>query len=439
VVVSFGAFVRCNTNFSARQKEKPMNRSASRFVCALISLAVSFGLTLGQAKKENSPEVRQKTFETIWRTVNEKYFDPAFGGVDWAKTHERYAARVAQVKSDAELFALLEEMLSELHTSHLEIVTPETVEKLKQKPIMVGMALKEIDGQVVIWHVWPNSSVAESRLRPGFVIKKIDGTPIEKVADAHRKMVGDAGTKLTVAYLNERDELRETTLERRPMPLSELEKENVGGGAALYGVFRTERLADGIGYISFTTFIGSLKKKVTEAIGSMRDAPGIIIDLRGNGGGDDSVGLALANMLFDKRTQLMITRTRKGDDYYYHAKPEKNVYLGPVVILLDRESASASEQFAAGLQEVGRATVIGNKTPGEDMDADASELPAGGFFVYPYGLPRTPKGVVIEGRGVSPNIEVTLTRASLLSGKDSQLEVAIEYIRKQKSMQNPAR
>ena len=161
----------------------------------------------------------------------------------------------------------------------------------------------------------------------------------------------------------------------------------------------------------------------------MRDAPGLIIDLRGNGGGDDSVAIKLANHLFDRPTQLMITRTRKGESKYYRARPTEHPYLGPVAILIDEGSASASEQLTAGLQELGRAYVIGKKTKGEDMDADAVKLPTGAYFVYAAGEPRTPKGVVIEGRGVIPELEVSLTRAELLKGNDAQLSAAIQYIK----------
>ncbi len=63
--------------------------------------------------KESSPQVRQKTFEKIWETVNEKYFDANFGGIDWKAAHDRYAPQVAQVKSDAEFYNLIKAMLGE--------------------------------------------------------------------------------------------------------------------------------------------------------------------------------------------------------------------------------------------------------------------------------------------------------------------------------------
>ena len=391
-----------------------------------------------QSGKPSTAALREKTFELVWKTVNEKYFDPTFGGVDWKKIHEEYAPRVAQTKNDEELIELLTEMVGKLPVSHLEIVPAAALERVKRKLVYVGVSLKEVEGRVTIWRLWPNSPAAQSPLRTGFIITKLDDAPVEKLEDALRKLSGEAGTKLRITYLDENDLPREVVLERRELPLTELVAEKNGPVPTQYSVFRTERLRDGIAYIHFSTFIARLKEKLEAAMATMHDAPGLIIDLRGNGGGDDSVGIALANLLFEKRTQLMITRTRKGDDLYYAAKPKKNAYTGPVVILLDAQSGSASEQFAAGLQEVGRASVIGMTSEGEDMDADGIELPIGGFLIYPYGLPRTPKGVVIEGRGVIPNIEVPLKRSDLLQGKDSQIEAAITHLQTMRSRANSA-
>ncbi len=151
--------------------------------------------------------------------------------------------------------------------------------------------------------------------------------------------------------------------------------------------------------------------------------------MRGNGGGDDSVALKIANMLFDKETQLMITKTRKGDDFYYKAKPAKNPYSGRVAIIVDETSGSASEQIASGLQEAKRAFIVGKTTKGADLDSTSVGLPIKALLLYPYGQPRTPKGIVIEGRGVIPDREVSLTREDLLAGRDAQLEAAIDYIK----------
>ncbi len=397
-------------------------------ICLILAVALAVS---AQTAKESSPQVRQKTFEAVWSTVQKKYYDPTYGGVDWNKVHERYAPQVAAVKSDAELYEVLGKMLGELHTSHLQIIPPEDIEQLEAPPTTTGLGLRTVEGQVVIFRLLAASSAERAGLRPGYVLKKVDDAQLVSLEDALGRLHGAPNTKVRVTYLDEGDVEHEAMLERELIEMNQIDKVQLGK-LSLYSLFESKRLADGIGYIRFTTFIDALNKKIHAAIESMHDAPGLIIDLRGNGGGDDSVAIKMAGMLFDRQTQLMITKTRKGDDKYYQAKPQKNAFLGPVVILVDEGSGSASEQFAAGMQESGRAVVIGKTTMGEDMDADLTKLPSGAYMVYAYGQPRTPRGVVIEGRGVIPNTEVGLSRAELLKGNDSQLNAAIEYIQRQK-------
>jgi carboxyl-terminal processing protease len=405
-----------------------------RLAAFLASICLTFAASLAvcaQTTKESSPQVRQKTFEAVWSTVQKKYYDPTFGGIDWNKAHERYAPQVAAVKSDEELYELLGKMLGELHTSHLQIIPPEDMEQFSAPPTTTGLGLRSVEGQVVVFRLLPASSAERAGLHPGYVLKKVEGAQLASLEDALGRLRGAPGTKVRVTYLDEQDREHEATLERELIQINQLDKEQMGK-LSIYALFESKRLPGNIGYIRFTSFIEALNKKIHAAIDSMHGAAGLIIDLRGNGGGDDSVAIKMAGMLFDKKTQLMITKTRRGDDDYYQARPQKNAFLGPVVILVDEGSGSASEQFAAGMQESGRAVVIGKTTMGEDMDADFTKLPTGAYMVYAYGLPRTPGGVVIEGRGVIPNTAVSLSRAELLKGNDSQLNAAIEYIQKQK-------
>ncbi len=399
---------------------------ARLFAVAIFLSATNFAF----AQTESTPQIRLKTFDKVWKTVNEKFFDPNFGGVDWQAVHERYAPLVANVKTDAELHALLNRMLDEIKTSHLDVIAPETVARLRQPPVTVGLSMREIDNQVVITRLIEDSSAAKAGLKTGFVIIKVDGEAVKNLADAQARIAGVANTNVRLSFLDEKDNLREAVLER--LSSNDAEKANVGGGISLYIHFESKRLTENIGYIRFDNFVAYLNPKIQAAIVSMKDAPGIIIDLRGNGGGDDSVAVKMAGLLFDKETQLMITKKRSRDDFYYKARPQKNPYLGKIVILVDERSSSASEQFAAGMQEARRAVVIGKTTRGSDLDANLAKLPTGAYMIYAVGQPHTPKGVVIEGRGVVPNIEVGLTRESLLAGRDAQLEAAIEYIKKDK-------
>ncbi len=387
--------------------------------------------------KESTPEIRLKTFQKVWEIVRDKFFDPNFGGINWNDIHTRYAPLVDAVKSDAELYATLTRMLDELNTSHMEIIPPSVIERTSASPVTTGLSLRTMEGQVVVLRLLPGSSAERAGFRPGYVVRQVDGVEVKDLHDAQVRLRGAQDTKVRVTFLDEHDQPRELALDRLLLGSDQIDRQKFGE-ISLYSLLEVKRLAGGIGYIRFTSFIEPLNKKLGAAIDSMHDAPGLIIDLRGNGGGEDTVAIKMANHLLDKPTQLMITRTRKGDSNYYRARPVGHPYAGPIVVLVDEGSASASEQFTAGMQEIGRVYVIGKKTEGADMDADGAKLPTGAFLLYAAGQPRTPKGVVIDGRGVIPDLEVNLTRAELLKGNDAQLTAAIDYI-KQKAAQGSRR
>jgi len=446
-------------------------KSYERFAMILAAIAISAS-TLNQPamqtaaaqtvatsptaiRREATPELRRQTFEIVWRTIKEKHFDPKFNGVDWDKVHELYAPRIARVKSDKEFYELLQQMLGELHQSHFVVLPPDIVSTNKtdsKEPIegSTGVQVRIIDEQVVIWRVDPNSPGARAGLKPGFVIKQLDDKTVEQISAPIRKrkespdaiteritgeiaemlLEGKLGSSLRLVYLDESDRVHDVTL-KREKPSGEMSP-NIGSLPSFYTEFESKRLADNIGYLRFNIFMPVLNQRIRAAIRSMTDAPGLIIDLRGNPGGFDGVGQGLAGLLLDKQTTLGTSRMRKGYENYI-VYPQKNPYMGPVVILLDCMSGSASESFAGGMQSVGRAVVVGERSGGGDLDASIDELPTGALLLYAYADFVTAKGVSLEGRGVIPDVEVKLTRASLLRNTDPQLEAAINYIKKQSS------
>src|SRR5258706_14654619 len=102
----------------------------------MIALLLASGLCAGAQTQSAPPptvgsvsakptDVRRDSFDIVWRTVKEKHFDPHFGGVDWDKVREKYELRLSKIKTDAELYAMLQEMIGELHQSHFAIIPPE--------------------------------------------------------------------------------------------------------------------------------------------------------------------------------------------------------------------------------------------------------------------------------------------------------------------------
>jgi carboxyl-terminal processing protease len=172
-----------------------------------------------------------------------------------------------------------------------------------------------------------------------------------------------------------------------------------------------------------------LMSRIKDTIRSMHDAPGIIIDLRGNPGGIGGMAAGIAGVLETKQTSLGVMRMRVGYNNFA-VFPQPNPYTGPIVVVTDGGSASTSEIFAAGMQELGRATVVGERTMGAALPSVFFKLPTGAIFQYAIADFKTPKGVMVEGRGVVPDIEVKLTRKALLEGRDPQLEAALLQIKK---------
>jgi carboxyl-terminal processing protease len=405
----------------------------------------------------NDPDARRQSFDIVWRTVKEKHFDPTFGGVDWDAVRRKYEPRVAKLKKDGELYRLLNEMLGELRQSHFGVIPPEAILEdgsFNLPPGNIGIDIRIIDGQVVITRVGPDSTAARAGLRPGFAIKRIEGVETAKMQKeiiarmnknplvrdwspglkyflAAQMMVYRAGGKpgetARLQYLDERGQVREAVIEREK-PSGELPP-RFGFLPAQPTEFESKRLPGGLGYIRFNGFMMPVVEKVRAALREFKDAPGIIFDLRGNGGGLGGLAPGIVGLIETRQTSLGTSRMRSGQ-LKLAVFPQAQPYTGRVAVLIDGGSGSATEIFAAGLQELRRAVIVGERSAGAVLPSDMVKLPTGAIFQYAFADFRTPSGALIEGRGVAPDVEVKHTRASLLAGRDAQLEAAIVELQK---------
>jgi carboxyl-terminal processing protease len=245
------------------------------------------------------------------------------------------------------------------------------------------------------------------------------------------RIEGKTDTSVRLGYLDGNDRQREVVIRREP--LGGVMSEPFGNFPAQRTFFEARRLDGGIGYIRFNIFVAMLMEKVRAAIRSMNDAPGIIIDLRGNPGGLGAMANGIAALMETRQTSLGTMKMRAGH-VNFAVFPQKDPFMGKVAILIDGGSASTSEVMAAGMQEIGRAIVVGERSAGAALPSIFTKLPTGALFQFAVGDFRTPRGVLVEGRGVMPDIEVKLSRRELLRGRDSQLNAAIEQIRKQTAL-----
>ncbi len=420
-----------------------------RIMVLFMALAILVGMT--PASQENKEYLN--TFETIWKKVNEIYFDPAFGGLNWKNVYERCRPQIATARNDEEFYLLINMMLWELKVSHANLVPPGTFalyEPLVFAEGSPGIDVRLLDGKAVITSVKTGSPAHQAGLSPGYMIQAIDDVPVEQIireaesrpsppsnsraqiARATKavlgRIYGAPGTEVSFAYTDEEGEKKEQKIARVKRP---------GAAVGPRGMFffalefEARRLDSGIGYIRLNTLQPQYASQISKAVQSMADLRGIIFDLRGNSGGEIE---RMPDLFLTERALLYLRKTREGETKVFF-DPADNVYKGPLVLLVDALSGSASELFAAGLQATGRAVVVGEQSPGSVMESDTMIFPNGAVFMYPVAQLSTPDGTVLEGHGVVPDIEAGLDREMLLEGIDSQLDSAIRYIKEETQKQ----
>ncbi len=390
-----------------------------------------------------------QSFETVWQTVNEKHYDPTFGGVDWKTLHGRYKPQIADAKTDSAFYTLANQMLFELKLSHLLVATESDLKKYM--PILfaegsIGVDIRWIDGDAVITRVIPGSPAAKAGLRPGYIIEHVDQKAIKQIesnADIwmmppfnqrNRRnnlsnyilghIYGQPGSTVTITYRDESNGLQEIAIVRKSRGQGKIMSPAM---PPAYIEFEAKRLERDIGYIKFNHFAEPVDTRMIATLSAMQSASGIIIDLRGNPGGYFSVMDIIAKHLLTEKLLLYSYKFRDRTVDKVLA-PVAEAYRKPVVVLIDEKSMSCSELFASSMQAVKRAVLVGDRSPGYLLGANWIRLMNGGSFMHTFLQPLPADGRIVEYNGVKPDIAVSLDRDSLLDGRDTQLEAAITYI-----------
>lgn len=394
------------------------------------------------------------SFDEAWTTIHESFYDPSFGGLDWEGVRASLRPRVRAASDPEAARGVIREMLATLKRSHFALLSssPTAGEPAPTGEALVAIDTRMVAGAVVITDVRPGTDAARVGLTPGQIVLGIDDeSAAEWTAGTNET---DPRIVATTTWRRVQRALRGPDRSEARLRISEHGRERVivtrrsrpEGDRVVFGdlppFFVQVRdyavktpAGHSVGVIGFNVWMTSANDLVAAAIDRHRSASGLVLDLRGNPGGLAAMIQGVAGHVFNERAVLGRMKTRTSDLEFF-ANPRVVMpdgrrvtpFAGPLVVLVDELTASASECFAGGLQSLGRARIVGRTTAGQALPASIKRLPNGDLLMYVVGDFVTATGRRLEGDGVVPDDRVSLEPGVLLAGRDPDLEAALRWI-----------
>jgi len=287
----------------------------------------------------------------------------------------------------------------------------------------VGMNVEEVPRGLKVLTVFKGSPAARGGIKPGDEIVAVNGRSLDGVSSeqATTRIKGRAGTKVTLTVKTGKREPHKVELERAKVDVPVVESRMVKGP-------RGQKVA----YVKLASFTsgahGEVGKQVRELIG--KGAKAVVLDLRDNGGGllNEAV---LVSSIFIPEGKIVTTRGRSRPERVFEATGSSIPTKTPMAVLVNGESASASEIVTGALQDRHRATVVGTRTFGKGVFQEIKQLSNGGALDITVGEYFTPSGRNLggggpkKGAGITPDVKARDDRATK---RDEALAVALKTV-----------
>jgi len=259
----------------------------------------------------------------------------------------------------------------------------------------IGIDVQGLDGLIHVRSVITGSPADEAGINPRDVITAIDGRPVEgeTLQEAIDQLSGEPGTEVSIEVRTPEGQQRSLTLEREYLQIP---------------VLSFQLLDQGWGYYRITLFHTESGRDLEQSLASVADADielrGLVIDLRGNPGGVLQGAVEIADGFLDDGLILTTRGRNAAMQMKFEARPGQWLPGVPLMILVDRGSASASEVLAGALQDHRRAVIVGERTFGKGSVQSVLPLRNGGGIKLTTARYYTPTGRSIQAEGIEPDV-----------------------------------
>ncbi len=321
------------------------------------------------------------------------------------------------------VYGAIRGMVATYGDDHTAFIDPTRAKLLEQdasgsfEGIGAAVRLDEL-GRLVIAEPFAGRPAAEAGLLRGDVVLEVDGQSLRGLSlyEAVALIRGPAGSTVTLTILREGEpDPFEVAVVRAKIEIE---------------VVQTKMLDDNIGYISLSEFSSNASDKMNKGIQELRQqgATRLILDLRNNPGGFLSEAVAVSSLFLEDGVVVREQRKGEAQEQVYEARGVHSATDLPMVVLINRGSASASEIVAGALRDHQRATIIGEQSFGKGTVQLPHTLSDGSELRVTIAQWLTPNGDFIHKQGIVPDIVVELTQEDFVEGRDPQLDRAVEYL-----------
>jgi carboxyl-terminal processing protease len=405
-------------------------KSLSR-VSLLIGLLLLSPLTpRSDAALQDSPKA---LVDQAWQIVQRDYVDRSFNHQDWIAVRSRYLQPTYSSKAAA--YSAIETMMGSLGDPYTRFLTPEALKDLTQNVSgdFVGVGLTvSLDAQTREWIVekaFAESPAAIAGLKPQDIVVSLNGKPTSTLdpTKGSSYLIGAVGSKLNL-QVRRGNQTFSYTLVRDHINLNPLTYQTIASKAGKVGYIRLP---------IFTTKSSDSMQNALKALESQQVA-GYILDLRGNPGGVLDAGIAIARMWLAQGTIVSVQERNNPRETI--SSTHQSLTAKPLVVLVDHQSASASEVLSAALQDNNRAVLVGTTTFGKGLVQSFEPLSDSSGILVTIAKYFTPKGQNIHHIGINPDIavEASVEQPSATEG-DRQYQAALEALSQAIQRTTPAK